>query len=686
MFSKKDRIISLTRDAIVVNSLLLVVSCGGTTTDSSISSQSTSTSSTQHTSKTVTGTSQTNSTVSSQSDTRADSPVNTPQGKSQVVSSKDTSAKPDSLSSKDRQNTTSPKVSNKTTPNPTQAKPKQSSTTSNSNSINRQTTKNSLGDKQTNKSQSKVDPLPPQYYEWKKGEILDGEYRDRCKFWEGGKKGSMIDELFFIRKNILENYVFRNEVVDLNPHNFVKASTNFDDHYKNMTDENSYLQQLRSFVKRADGSLRHGPFIVSKYKGNFPNSEKLESWYLGIEWEKSPGQFDYGYPLQWKGSYNSQFLPLDHSVPREYTVRYVRPNSPASELLNGEPKVKRGDKLIEVNDLGFKTAEGKEAIDRINKALHPTDSGVKTKLILIDRDSKKEKTVVISSLDYKLLSTGAGSKLLKLDNEIIGYMHLGNVIFDFEIVNSWLKEFKQSKVSDIILDFRYYDRVESDDYGSKFEPLLLATILKNSLTKGKIFRYREGYGYDRERKYYPKEVEFRTVCHTLEWNSKEKGICDENANTSYVPQISPKWWPDHNFNGHMKGLQLELPSLELDRVFLLTSKNTCGIGELIINSLLGIDVEVILIGEETCGSPYQSVLHQNCGITFGYFGAEYMNHKREGRYDFGFKPKNSNSKYGISIPGCYVADDFSKDLGDKDEAMLSAALQYRKNKTCPEIP
>lgn len=311
MFSKINRVISLTRDVIVVYSLLLVASCGGTATDSSFSTQSTSTSSTQHTTKTATGTSQTNTTVSSQSDNRFDSPATTPQGKSQVVSSKDSSAKPNSLSSKDRQNTTSPKASNIETPTPTQSKPKQSSTTSNSNSLNGKTTKNSLGDKQTTKSQSKIDPLPAQYYEWKKGEILDGEYFDRCKFWEGGKKGSMIDELFFIRKNILENYVFRNEIVDLNPHNFVKASTNFDDHYKNMTDENSYLQQLRSFVKRADGSLRHGPFIVSKNRGDFPNYKLFKSRHLGIEWKKSPGQFDYGYPIQWKSSSIRHYLPLE---------------------------------------------------------------------------------------------------------------------------------------------------------------------------------------------------------------------------------------------------------------------------------------------------------------------------------------------------------------------------------------
>ncbi|MFM9598141.1 hypothetical protein ACKI1O_53780, partial [Streptomyces scabiei] len=47
-----------------------------------------------------------------------------------------------------------------------------------------------------------------------------------------------------------------------------------------------------------------------------------------------------------------------------------------------------------------------------------------------------------------------------------------------------------------------------------------------------------------------------------------------------------------------------LPSLNLERVYLLTTSSTCSASEAIINGLQGIDIEVIQIGAGTCGKPY----------------------------------------------------------------------------------
>ena len=44
-----------------------------------------------------------------------------------------------------------------------------------------------------------------------------------------------------------------------------------------------------------------------------------------------------------------------------------------------------------------------------------------------------------------------------------------------------------------------------------------------------------------------------------------------------------------------------LPQLALPRVFVLTSAETCSASESIINSLRGIDVQVVRIGSTTCG-------------------------------------------------------------------------------------
>ena len=59
-----------------------------------------------------------------------------------------------------------------------------------------------------------------------------------------------------------------------------------------------------------------------------------------------------------------------------------------------------------------------------------------------------------------------------------------------------------------------------------------------------------------------------------------------------------------------------LPTLDLDRVFVLTGPGTCSASEAIINGLRGIDVEVILIGETTCGKPHGFYPADNCGTTY----------------------------------------------------------------------
>jgi hypothetical protein len=124
-----------------------------------------------------------------------------------------------------------------------------------------------------------------------------------------------------------------------------------------------------------------------------------------------------------------------------------------------------------------------------------------------------------------------------------------------------------------------------------------------------------------------------------------------------------------------------LPSLNLGRVFVLTQSGTCSASEAIINGLRGVDVEVIQIGGTTCGKPYGFTAKDNCGIS--YFPIEFVgvNAKGFGDYADGFTPGGGSGPR--QLPGCAVADDFERALGDPAEAMLAAALAYRANGQCP---
>ena len=511
-------------------------------------------------------------------------------------------------------------------------------------------------------------PLPAYAYHWTKDQYQDFNYDDRCVFPSEvdtlGRKltyGTMLDELFSVRDLIRDKYIFFDEVVDLDPRNFVEPFKDFDDHYNNMTDKDSYFQQLRSQVKLEDGLPRHGLFEFSRdYKVQLPAGGTGKTKYsFGIKWDKR-----------------------SETPPRNYVAKHVTADSPGMELFNGSPKVKRGDKLVKVNDIDFVSVVGDEFVEKIERALRPYNKSAVTKFELIDRDSKKMKTIFLSpTAENRYKYEKKFSRMITTESGKVGYIYIGDYLGRFDHLYESIKEFREHSVKDIILDIRYYDRQENYWGTSRSEPMLLYTILGKENTDGKKFR-RMDTNKTGERN--PFFVPFFSECNAQTKESQKKELCDDLMRT--VKPIC-SWEPSNMLSCiPLDYHSFVLQSLNLNKIYLLASEETCHIGELIINGLLGIDVEVILVGEQTCGIPYYASDYLNCGINYRVVNTHYLNDKKIGDYVHGFKPKNTRSEYGVEVPGCYVEDDFTKDLGDKEEAMLSAALQYRKNKTCPPVP
>ena len=115
-----------------------------------------------------------------------------------------------------------------------------------------------------------------------------------------------------------------------------------------------------------------------------------------------------------------------------------------------------------------------------------------------------------------------------------------------------------------------------------------------------------------------------------------------------------------------------LPQLGLPRVFVLTSGRTCSASESIINSLRGVDVQVIRVGSTTCGKPYGFREKDNCG--WAYFPIEFKgsNAKGFGDYTTGF------------APNCAVQDDPAQTAGGPGDPLLTAAKFYMDNNRCPD--
>jgi hypothetical protein len=130
----------------------------------------------------------------------------------------------------------------------------------------------------------------------------------------------------------------------------------------------------------------------------------------------------------------------------------------------------------------------------------------------------------------------------------------------------------------------------------------------------------------------------------------------------------------------------DLPTLNLTRVFILSTDRTCSASEAVINGLRGIDFQVNLIGGTTCGKPFGFYPQDNCGETYYTIQFQGGNDKNFGDYADGFITGNSPAAFGVRVPGCQVADDLTRELGDANEALLAAALGFRATGSCPAIP
>ena len=113
-----------------------------------------------------------------------------------------------------------------------------------------------------------------------------------------------------------------------------------------------------------------------------------------------------------------------------------------------------------------------------------------------------------------------------------------------------------------------------------------------------------------------------------------------------------------------------LPQLRLKRVFVLTSGNTCSASESVINSLSPF-MQVVRIGNTTCGKPYGFSYKDNCGTSYAAMQFKGVNALGFGDYADGF------------APSCPIADDLTRQRGDPAELMLGGALTFMRTGACP---
>ena len=308
--------------------------------------------------------------------------------------------------------------------------------------------------------------------------------------------------------------------------------------------------------------------------------------------------------------------------PRKAVITIVEPGSPAA--LAG---LQRGDVLQTVDGVDFVNAAGQASVDTINAALFPAAQGRHTVSFLRNGAS------INASLQSIAVNTSAvqNERIIDTPTGKVGYLTFNthNNVAERQLVDT-MRRFQAAGVSDLVLDVRYNGGGLLDIASE-----LAYMIAGPQTTSGKTFE--QIIANDKIRREAP-----------LGFHAQSQGLASANPLA--------------------KGTAL--PYLGLKRVTLLTTGNTCSASEAIINGLRGVDVEVNLMGGTTCGKPYGFYPQPNCGTT--YFAVQFqgVNAKGFGDYADGMAPT------------CAVADDYQHALGDANEAMLAAALQYRNTGRC----
>lgn len=312
----------------------------------------------------------------------------------------------------------------------------------------------------------------------------------------------------------------------------------------------------------------------------------------------------------WEQYANAESLGFGWLLRREaeqLKVAYVYPVN--VQGLAFEQGVQRGDRIVNINGKPLETLSE----IAIQQALEP-QSLVSTEFLL--ERSGQRLSVMLQAKRVALPQ--AQFKVVEADKKRWGYLIFNSHVPSAEaFLLQALTAFTQADIDELVLDMRY----NSGGYLTVASALARA-IAGDERTLGRVFE------------------------QTL--------FSDKRSNLNF-----PLYFLWHPY-----------PQLDLGRLYVLTSAETCSASESLINGLRGVDVEVVQIGETTCGKPYGFYPQDNCGLTYAAMEFEGVNDKGEGGFSDGMTPQ------------CVVRDDLNFALSDPREPLFATAIAHRKGLAC----
>lgn len=442
----------------------------------------------------------------------------------------------------------------------------------------------------------------------------------------GDVQGSVTTQKLWLRSFVNATYLWYQDVVPLDPAIFVLGGR------APRTDPSTNVRTtvtLQSNFDVVDTYFNSQRSLLLTSSGR--PKDQFHFTYLTDDWVA----------LSMAGSsvgFGFQVALIAASPPRSALVAYSEPGSTAS--INN---LNRGARFVSVN--GIDVATGNP--DTLNEGLFSPLTGKAYTFEVLDQGSSTTRTITMTA--GTVISTPVQNvRTLPAPNDHVGYIQFNDhmAIAESQLiaaVNQLNAANDGAGISDLVLDLRYNGGGLLDIASE-----LAYMIAGSTATSGKAFE-------------------------SLSFNDKNPfGLSDADKVTPFHPVTQ----------GFSTTAGQALPQLGLPRVFVITGSSTCSASESVINGLKGVGIDVILIGGTSCGKPYGFMPQDSCGVTYFTVQFKGVNNAGFGDYADGFSPGGSGSPTN-HLPGCPVADDFSKPLGDIAEARLAAALQYRSNASCP---
>jgi carboxyl-terminal processing protease len=345
-----------------------------------------------------------------------------------------------------------------------------------------------------------------------------------------------------------------------------------------------------------------------------------------------------------EAGYGAEFAILVGQPPRHIVVAFTDPGSPAASQFS------RGDEVLQVDGADAVNGNTQAIVDTLNAGMFPDTTG-ESHTFVVRNVAGVQRSVTMTSSTITHVPVPI-YKVFGPNTDPVGYIQFNDHIATAEgpLITA-INTLKAAHVTDLILDIRYNGGGYLDMASE-----LAYMIANTTLTSGQTFE-------------------------KIVFNNKNTS---KNPVTGETLVPTPFHATTQGWTGQAASGQA-LPTLNLDRVYIIVGPGTCSASESIINSLRGVNVQVYLIGSTTCGKPYGFYPTDNCGTTWFTIQFRGENAANFGDYTDGFSPANQPAPAGTSVAGCSVADDFTHAMGDAGESRVATALSFRasNNQSCP---